>query len=58
MSIVRLSRLAAWLFAALTVGPLVLMSCYNHPSAADDYCFAYMTRDHGAWYSTKFYFDY
>ena len=30
---------------------------YNHPSVADDYCFAYMTRDHGFWQAQKFYYD-
>lgn len=30
---------------------------YNHPSVADDYCFAYMTRDNGFWEAQKFYYD-
>ena len=30
---------------------------YNHPSVADDYCFAYMTRDNGFWQAQKFYYD-
>ena len=30
---------------------------YNHPSVDDDYCFAYMTRDHGFWQAQKFYYD-
>ena len=57
MPFARLLTPAAWLFMALTLGPLAVLSYYNHPSAADDYCFAYMTRDYGAWYAAKFYFN-
>lgn len=37
--------------------PVGLLALYNHPSVADDYCFAYMTRDYGFWQSQKFYYD-
>lgn len=49
---------AGWLLlAVVTIFPLLLLSFYNHPSAAGDYCFAYMTRDYGIWFSTKYYYD-
>lgn len=37
--------------------PVALLALYNHPSVADDYCFAYMTRDYGFWQSQQFYYE-
>ena len=48
---------ALWLLFLITVVPIGLLAMYNHPSVADDYCFAYMTRDHGFWQAQKFYYD-
>lgn len=50
--------LPAWvLLLLITVVPIIALSFYNHPSAADDFCFAYMARDYGIWWSTKFYYE-
>lgn len=47
-----------WAFlVALTIVPMFVLSFFNHPSAADDFCFAYMARDYGILWSTKFYYD-
>ncbi|MBO9638524.1 MAG: hypothetical protein J7576_10165 [Siphonobacter aquaeclarae] len=55
---IRRWSITGWLLLAVAIVlPLIALSFYNHPSAADDYCFAYMTRDYGMWYSTKFYYD-
>ena len=48
---------ALWLLFLITVVPIGILAMYNHPSVADDYCFAYMTRDHGFWQAQKFYYD-
>jgi hypothetical protein len=37
--------------------PLLVLSSYNHPSAADDYCFADTTLKYGFWEAQKFYYD-
>ena len=44
------------LFGGLVVGPLLMLSLFNHPSPADDFCFAFMTRDHGFWHSVNAYY--
>ncbi len=46
-----------WLLFLITAVPIGILAMYNHPSVADDYCFAYMTRDHGFWQAQKFYYD-
>lgn len=45
------------LLAAVTIVPMFILSAFNQPSAADDFCFAYMARDYGILWSTKFYYD-
>ena len=46
----------AILFLAAFV-PLLVLSLHNHPSAADDYCFADTAVRHGFWQAQKFYYD-
>jgi hypothetical protein len=53
----NLANSALWLLFLVTVIPIGILAFYNHPSVADDYCFAYMTRDHGFWAAQKFYYD-
>jgi hypothetical protein len=53
----NLAKSALWLLFLITVVPIGILAMYNHPSVADDYCFAYMTRDHGFWQAQKFYYD-
>jgi hypothetical protein len=53
----NLSNSALWLLFIITVVPIGILAMYNHPSVADDYCFAYMTRDNGFWEAQKFYYD-
>jgi hypothetical protein len=53
----NLSNSALWLLFAITVVPIGILAFYNHPSVDDDYCFAYMTRDHGFWKAQKFYYE-
>jgi hypothetical protein len=42
---------------ALAVLPLLVLSAYNHPSAADDYCFADTATRFGFWQAQRFYYD-
>ncbi|MBC8155677.1 MAG: hypothetical protein H7Z72_22550 [Bacteroidetes bacterium] len=37
--------------------PLLVLSFHNHPSAADDYCFADTATRFGFWQAQKFYYD-
>ncbi len=37
--------------------PLLVLSAHNHPSAADDYCFADTALQYGFWQAQKFYYD-
>lgn len=37
--------------------PLVALSFYNHPSPADDYCFANTAMHYGFWQAQQFYYD-
>lgn len=39
-------------------GPLFILSFFNHPSAADDYCFADTALREGFWQAQKFYYEY
>lgn len=51
-----LPELAVWLLFLVAVVPLLALAMYNHPSPADDYCFAFMTRDHGFWHGQHAYY--
>lgn len=51
------ASIALWLLFLITVVPVGILAFYNHPSVADDYCFAYMTRDVGFWQAQKFYYE-
>jgi hypothetical protein len=53
----NLFEYALWLMFALVVVPIICLGYYNHPSAADDYCFAYMTRDYGFWKAQWYYYN-
>ncbi len=53
----NIANSAIWLLFIITVVPIGILALYNHPSVADDYCFAYMTRDHGFWQAQKFYYE-
>lgn len=37
--------------------PLVVLAMYNHPSPADDYCFANTSMQYGFWQAQRFYYD-
>lgn len=41
----------------VVVVPLLALSFYNHPSPADEYCFADTARHYGFWQAQKFYYD-
>lgn len=53
----RLIAITAGLFVALTYLPLLLLSTHNHPSAADDYCFADTAVRYGFWAAQKLYYN-
>lgn len=53
----NIANLALWLLFLITIVPVGILALYNHPSVADDYCFAYMTRDFGFWQAQKFYYE-
>lgn len=53
----NIANLALWLLFLMTIVPVGILALYNHPSVADDYCFAYMTRDVGFWQAQKFYYE-
>jgi len=56
--IVRLlTQLGAVLLFLFAFVPLLILSFYNHPSAADDYCFADTAVRHGFWQAQIFYYD-
>lgn len=56
--IVRLlTQVAAVLLFLLVYVPLLVLSFFNHPSAADDYCFADTAIRHGFWQAQQFYYD-
>ena len=56
-SLKNIANSALWLLFAITIVPIGILAFYNHPSVADDYCFAYMTRDAGFWAAQKFYYE-
>jgi len=54
------SRFATFLLlsvAVLVAVPLAVLSAYNHPSPADDYCFANTAMQYGFWQAQQFYYD-
>lgn len=53
---IPLAELAVWLLFLVAVVPLLALALHNHPSPADDYCFAFMTRDHGFWHGQHAYY--
>lgn len=46
-----------WVIFLLSVVPIAILGYFNHPSVADDYCFAYMTRDYGFWEGQRLYYE-
>lgn len=53
----NLFQFSIWGLFLAVIFPIAGLAYYNHPSVADDYCFAYMTRDYGFWAGQKFYYD-
>ncbi|MFD2933548.1 DUF6056 family protein [Spirosoma flavum] len=53
----RLATVIVILLFLLAYVPLLLLSLHNHPSAADDYCFADTAVRYGFWQAQKFYYD-
>ena len=52
--------ISSWIALGLflvTILPLLVLSFYNHPSAADDYCFADTATRFGFWQAQHFYYD-
>lgn len=52
--LMQLGAVFLFLFAYV---PLLVLSFFNHPSAADDYCFADTALKHGFWQAQIFYYD-
>jgi hypothetical protein len=57
LSLNTLLPIAGVLLGCVAVLPLLVLSAYNHPSAADDYCFADTAVRYGFWAGQKFYYD-
>ncbi|GAB3554046.1 DUF6056 family protein [Spirosoma fluminis] len=53
----RLVTVIAGILFLLAYVPLVVLSVHNHPSAADDYCFADTAVRYGFWQAQKYYYD-
>lgn len=53
----RLATVTVILLFLLAYLPLVLLSFHNHPSAADDYCFADTAVRYGFWQGQQFYYN-
>lgn len=51
------SQLAGFAFFLAVFVPLFVLSFFNHPSAADDYCFADTAVREGFWQAQKYYYD-
>ena len=51
-------QLAGFGFFLAVFVPLFVLSFFNHPSAADDYCFADTAIREGFWAAQKFYYDF
>ncbi len=55
--LVKMAPLVGLLLGAVAVLPLFALSFYNHPSSADDYCFADTAVRFGFWGGQKLYYD-
>ncbi len=53
----RLAAVTAIVLFLLAYVPLLLLSVYNHPSAADDYCFADTAVRYGFWQAQHYYYN-
>ncbi|MEZ0543043.1 DUF6056 family protein [Fibrella arboris] len=53
----RLLSLSAYGFFAIAFMPILALSWFNHPSAADDYCFADTAIRYGFWQAQQYYYD-
>lgn len=53
----RLATVIAIVLFLLAYVPLLLLSVYNHPSAADDYCFADTAVRYGFWQAQHYYYN-
>ncbi|GAB3497792.1 hypothetical protein GCM10027341_18410 [Spirosoma knui] len=53
----RLVTVIAGILFLVAYVPLVVLSVHNHPSAADDYCFADTAVRYGFWQAQKYYYD-
>ena len=53
----RLAEATAIFLFLLAVIPLLCLSFYNHPSAADDYCFADTAVRYGFWSAQNYYYN-
>ncbi len=51
------NQLAGFGFFLAVFVPLFVLSFFNHPSAADDYCFADTAVREGFWQAQKYYYD-
>lgn len=51
------TQLAGFGFFLAVFVPLFVLSFFNHPSAADDYCFADTAVREGFWQAQKYYYD-
>lgn len=51
------TTLPAGLLFGVAYVPLLLLSLHNHPSAADDYCFADTARRYGFWQAQVYYYN-
>lgn len=57
-AIQTVTQLAGFAFFVAVFAPLFVLSFFNHPSAADDYCFADTALREGFWQAQKFYYDF
>ncbi|HEX9959174.1 MAG TPA: hypothetical protein VGA96_18030, partial [Fibrella sp.] len=53
----RLLSISAYGFFAIAFLPILALSWFNHPSAADDYCFADTAVRYGFWQAQQYYYD-
>jgi hypothetical protein len=53
----RIPEYAIIILFITSILPVIGLSYYNHPSVADDYCFAYIARDYGFWAGQKLYYE-
>jgi len=57
VSLSRVITAVALLLFLLAYGPLLWLSTHNHPSAADDYCFADTSVRYGFWQAQVYYYN-